>query len=169
MDHSSCWALLQLVLTLPCMDSSVNLLLTELVISKLCLWGEKLTNMLYCRMIRDDYPAVWAWIRLFEDLSGVDPDKSHCDNQQYLTDMLQFASDVYLPFLEANSEAVEAKMSTTSVTLWQETSPVLHQQPAFKYQYKCYQRIKESYHQLSKEDKEKANILFSRSNCIKYL
>ena len=125
--------------------------------------------MFYCRMIRDDYPAVWAWIRLFEDLSGVDPDKSHCDNQQYLTDMLQFASDVYLPFLEANSEAVEAKMSTTSVTLWQETSPVLHQQPAFKYQYKCYQRIKESYHQLSKEDKDKANILFSRSNCIKYL
>ena len=67
-------------------------------------------------MIRDEYPAVWAWIRLFEDLSGVDPDKLSCDNSQYLTEMLQFASDVYLPFLQANSAAVEAKKSKTEVT-----------------------------------------------------
>jgi len=120
------------------------------------------------QMIRDEYPAVWAWIRLFEDLSGVDPDKSSCDNSQYLTEMLQFASDVYLPFLQANSAAVESKKSDTKVTLWQETSPILHQQQAFKYQHKCYQRIKESFNQLSKDDKERANDLFRNSNCMKY-
>ena len=119
-------------------------------------------------MIRDEYPAVWAWIKLFEDLSGVDPDKSSCDNSQYLTEMLQFASDVYLPFLQANSAAVESKKSETEVTLWQETSPILHQQQAFKYQHKCYQRIKESFNQLSKDDKERANDLFRNSNCMKY-
>ena len=120
-------------------------------------------------MIRDEYPAVWAWIKLFEDLSGVDPDKSFCDNNLYLTEMLQFASDVYLPFLQANSEAVEAKKPLTEVTLWQETNPIVHQQPSFKYQHKCYQRIKESFDQLSKDDKERANTLFTQSNCINYL
>ena len=120
-------------------------------------------------MIRDEYPAVWAWIKLFEDLSGVDPDKSSCDNSLYLTEMLQFASDVYLPFLQANSEAVEAKKPETEVKLWQESNPIVHQQPAFKYQHKCYQRIKESFNQLSKDDKERANTLLTNSNCIKYL
>ena len=30
-------------------------------------------------MIRSEYPAVWAWIRKFEDLSGLE--SAHCDNK----------------------------------------------------------------------------------------
>ena len=171
MDLSSSWDPVQPVQTLPCMVNLVKLSLTGLEISKWSLQRSKIIILFYSRIIRDEYPAVWAWIKLFEDLSGVDPDKSSCDNSLYLTEMLQFASDVYLPFLQANSEAVEAKKPVMEVTLWQKTNPIVHQQPTnvSKYQHKCYQRIKESFDRLSKDDKERANTLFSQSNCIKYL
>ena len=61
------------------------------------------------RLIRGEYPTSWAWIKRFEDLSGVEP--SHSDSQQYIQDILQFASAVYLPFLAANNKALSGKGS----------------------------------------------------------
>ena len=57
-------------------------------------------------MIRDKYPAVWSWVRKFEDLSGLE--EAHCDNKEYLKEMLTFAGEVYFPFLSANRAALAA-------------------------------------------------------------
>ena len=111
-------------------------------------------------MIRSEYPAVWAWIRLFEDLSGVDED-AFCDNNRVLSNLLNFAAEVYLPFLRSNSKAVEDGQSTTQVTLWNNSqTPITHEQPSFKYQNKCYNRIKEKFNQLGKDD---------QTDIVKYL
>ena len=51
--------------------------------------------------MRSEYPAVWAWVRKFEDLSGLEEESGgHCDNKAFLREILTFAGEVYLPFLE---------------------------------------------------------------------
>jgi len=116
--------------------------------------------------VRDNYPAVWSWIRRFEDLSGLDT--AHCDNEGYLKEMLSFAGEVYLPFLAANSAALAAGEKQLTVSLWKE-NPIEHVQPVFKYQDKCYKRIQQSYADLSPSDKKRAQELFSGTGCEEYL
>ena len=117
-------------------------------------------------MIRDKYPAVWSWVRRFEDLSGLE--EAHCDNKGYLKEMLTFAGEVYLPFLAANSAALAAGEKELKVNLWKE-NPIEHVQPVFKYQDKCFQRIKQSYASLSPLYKKRARELLSGTNCREYL
>ena len=121
----------------------------------------------HCRMIRSEYPASWAWVKKFEDLSGVEA--AHSDNTQYLQDVLQFASDVYLPFLAANNEALLADKKTVEVTLWPQSSPLVHSQPAFKYQQKCYQRIRQSFSNLPQDAQEKLIAMMSHTSCLRYI
>ena len=118
-------------------------------------------------MIRSEYPASWAWVKKFEDLSGVDG--GHCDNTQYLQDVLQFASDVYLPFLAANNQALLADQKTVEVTLWPDSSPLVHSQPAFKYQQKCYQRIKQSFSNLPQDAQDRLITMMSQTSCLSYI
>ena len=117
-------------------------------------------------MIRDKYPAVWSWVRRFEDLSGLE--EAHCDNKGYLKEMLTFAGEVYLPFLAANSAALAAGEKELKVNLWKE-NPIEHVQPVFKYQDKCFQRIKQSYASLPPLYKKRARELLSGTNCREYL
>ena len=63
-------------------------------------------KLLFPRIVRDSYPALWAWIRHFEDLSGVQGDAVY-DGEEVVARLLQFAGQVYLPFLRANSSAIE--------------------------------------------------------------
>ena len=126
-----------------------------------------LNNISYFRVIRSKYPASWAWVKKFEDLSGVSG--GHCDNTQYLQDVLQFASEVYLPFLAANNQALLADQKTVEVTLWPQSSPLVHSQPAFKYQQKCYQRIRQSFSKLPQEAQEKLITMMSHTSCLRYI
>ena len=118
-------------------------------------------------MIRSEYPACWAWVKKFEDLSGVET--GHSDSTQYLQDILQFASDVYLPFLAANNQALQEERKTVEVTLWPHSSPLVHSQPAFKYQQKCYQRIRQSFSKLPQEAQEKLIDMMSHTSCLRYI
>ena len=127
-----------------------------------------LINISFCRLIRSEFPASWAWVKKFEDLSGVEAGQ-HCDNTQYLQDVLQFASDVYLPFLAANHQALLEDKKTVEVTLWPHSSPLLHSQPAFKYQEKCYQRIRQSFSSLPQDAQEKLVDMMSHSSCLRYI
>ena len=122
------------------------------------------------RMIRNDYPAVWTWVRLMEDLSGVEEDSAFCDNRQLVADMAKFAGDVYLPFLAANSSCVAENKPMVEVSLWASSAEaVAHQQPTFKYQHKCYNRIKESFASLPPGDRDRVTQLLASSHCLKYL
>jgi len=117
-------------------------------------------------LIRDNYPAVWSWVRKFEDLSGLE--EGHCDNKEYLREMLTFAGEVYLPFLAANRAAISAGEKQFKVNLWKE-NPIEHIQPVFKYQEKCFQRIQQKYASLPPLYKKRATEIFSGTNCKEYL
>ena len=138
----------------------------------------------YLRIIRDSYPALWAWIRKFEDLSavGMEEEVSY-ESGEVVTRLLEFAVQVYLPFLRANNLAIDNGEKTVSVSeeilhltpmrseiskacseqhicfqlsLWADSEDaVSHSQPAFKYQHKCYQRLKHCYEELGSSDKER--------------
>ena len=63
------------------------------------------------RLIRDTYPALWAWVRKFEDLSGVGVEgegEVAYESGEVVDSLLQFAAQVYLPFLQANSSAIDS-------------------------------------------------------------
>ena len=71
----------------------------------------------YLRIIRDSYPALWAWIRKFEDLSavGMEEEVVSYESGEVVTRLLEFAVQVYLPFLRANSLAIDNGEKTVSV------------------------------------------------------
>ena len=106
---------------------------------------------------------MWAWVKSFEDLSGVDGGK-HCDNEEFLREVMEFAREVYLPFLAASSDAVVKGEDSTQVTLWPgSSSPINHVQPSFKYQHKCLLRIKESFARLSSSEQETVKQMIGNS------
>ena len=117
-------------------------------------------------LIRTEYPTVWAWTRKVEDLSGLEA--AHCDNVQFLQEILTFAGEVYLPFLAANSAALYAGEKEVSVSLWR-ADPILHTQPVFKYQQKCFKRIRQSYAELPPDYKERVKKLLLETDCTRFL
>ena len=79
-----------------------------------------------------------------------------------------FTGEVYLPFLAANSVALYAGSKEVSVSLWRE-DPILHTQPAFKYQQKCFKRIRQRYAELTPDEKERTIKFFDGTDCTKFL
>ena len=79
-----------------------------------------------------------------------------------------FTGEVNFPFLAANSAALDAGSKEVSVSLWRE-DPILHTQPAFKYQQKCFKRIRQSYAELTPDYKERAKKLLDGTDCTKFL
>eukprot|EP00092_Neocalanus_flemingeri_P068150 GFUD01083231.1.p1 GENE.GFUD01083231.1~~GFUD01083231.1.p1 ORF type:complete len:237 (+),score=56.64 GFUD01083231.1:395-1105(+) len=150
-------------------DGSLCILGSTPTIADFALYGQ-LSQLVVDRtpdeIIRDKYPAVWSWVRKFEDLSGLE--KAHCDNKEYLKEILTFAGEVYFPFLAANRAALATGEKELKVNLWKE-NPIEHIQPVFKYQDKCFLRIKQSYASLPPLYKKRASELFSGTDCKEYL
>merc|ERR1712228_393098 len=94
------------------------------------------------RILREKYPAVWAWIRKMEDTSGVEEEGAHYVDDACCIDFLKFAGSTYLPFLRANASAIQSGENEVSVEI---PEGILHQQPVFKYQAKCYKVLKEEF------------------------
>ena len=84
-------------------------------------------------LLRDSFPACWAWIRRLEDLSGLEEGGEYSPTD-FLDRMLKFAAEVYLPFLAANRAAIAGGEKEVVTTLWKGTSPLEHKQPVFR----CY-------------------------------
>jgi len=116
-------------------------------------------------LLRTEYPGVWAWVRRFEDLSGLE--EAHSDNTTFLQEILSFAGQVYLPFLAANSAAIEAGLKEVTVELWEE-DPIQHTQPIFRYQQKCFQRILASHAGLPPLYRKRAAQLMDGTGCNRF-
>ena len=82
-------------------------------------------------LLRDSFPACWAWIRRVEDLSGLEEGGEY-SSTDFLDRMLNFAAEVYLPFLAANRAAIRAGEKEVATTLWKSSSPLEHKQPVFR-------------------------------------
>ena len=90
-------------------------------------------------IMRSTVPSVYDWIRRLEDSSGIEG-KWHSigDMRPAVYEMLRFCANYYLPFLQANALAHANGEDQVSVSI----AGKPYAQPTFKYQVKCYSRLK---------------------------
>ena len=90
-------------------------------------------------IMRSTVPSVYDWVRRLEDSSGVEGEwHSLADMREAVRDLLVFCATYYLPFLQANAAALANAEDQVSLSL----AGRPYAQPTFKYQAKCYARLK---------------------------
>lgn len=90
-------------------------------------------------IMRNTVPSVYDWVRRLEDSSGIDGEWHNiAAMRSAVADMLQFCATYYLPFLQANANAYDNGDDQVAVSLAGQP----YAQPTFKYQVKCYSRLK---------------------------
>merc|ERR1719225_1150973 len=119
-------------------------------------------------LLRDSFPACWAWIRRLEDLSGLEEGGEYSPTD-FLERMLKFAAEVYLPFLADNRAAIKAGEKEVETTLWKSTHPLEHRQPVFRYQDKCLTRIQTALKGLPEPAKSKVEKKLKDTGCLSIL
>jgi glutathione S-transferase len=114
-------------------------------------------------IMRNTVPSVYDWVRRLEDSSGIEG-KWHdfADMRDAVSELLKFSARYYLPFLEANAQAHAQGRETMSVTL----AGRAFEQPTFKYQVKCYERLRQL---LSHQNSPRLRELLAENRCLQYL
>lgn len=118
------------------------------------------TSML---IMRNTVPSVYDWVRRLEDSSGIEGEWHElADMRPAVTELLKFSARYYLPFLEANANAHAEGADTLTVEL----AGRIFQQPTFKYQVKCYDRLRKL---LQNERVDALRGLLAETECLRYL
>ena len=118
------------------------------------------TSML---IMRNTVPSVYDWVRRLEDSSGIEGEwHDFADMRPAVTELLKFSARYYLPFLEANANAHAEGADTLTVEL----AGRIFQQPTFKYQVKCYDRLRKL---LQNERVDALCGLLAETECLRYL
>ena len=118
------------------------------------------TSML---IMRNTVPSVYDWVRRLEDSSGIEGEwHEFADMRPAVTELLKFSARYYLPFLEANANAHAEGADTLTVEL----AGRIFQQPTFKYQVKCYDRLRKL---LQNERVDALCGLLAETECLQYL
>jgi glutathione S-transferase len=93
-------------------------------------------------LMRDEGLGVFPYLQLLEDPSGIEPTALSLRNIGAGTaDLLQLASDIYLPYLRANEKAVAAGETSFSF----EVEGHRYTQAPFKYHAKCYRVLRDKF------------------------
>jgi hypothetical protein len=118
-------------------------------------------------------PRVYAWTEVLEDLSGYeildsdwgDEDTNLKSLTEILSPLLSEISDIYIPYLVANRDAVSAASKTMNTTLdgreWE-------QQP-FPYQVKCLQALTDEFNELNQADRKDFDEIASATDIVSSL
>ena len=118
------------------------------------------TSML---IMRNTVPSVYDWVRRLEDSSGIEGEwHEFADMRPAVSELLKFSARYYLPFLEANANAHAEGADTLTVEL----AGRIFQQPTFKYQVKCYDRLRKL---LQNERVDALRGLLAETECLQYL
>ena len=118
------------------------------------------TSML---IMRNTVPSVYDWVRRLEDSSGIEGEwHDFADMRPAVSELLKFSARYYLPFLEANAKAHAEGADTLTVEL----AGRIFQQPTFKYQVKCYDRLRKL---LQNERVDALRSLLAETECLQYL
>ena len=118
------------------------------------------TSML---IMRNTVPSVYDWVRRLEDSSGIEGEwHDFADMRPAVSELLKFSARYYLPFLEANAKAYAEGEYTLTVEL----AGRIFQQPTFKYQVKCYDRLRKL---LQNERVDALRSLLAETECLQYL
>jgi len=115
--------------------------------------------------MRNDVPSVFDWVRRLDDASGVDGDWHQIDSlRPEVSELLKYAAKYYLPFLKANSEAYAAGDDQLELEL--AGQPFV--QATFKYQVKCYDRLRKRFSGLGGHE-SKIETLLGDTGCLEFL
>ncbi|MEW5684036.1 MAG: glutathione S-transferase N-terminal domain-containing protein [Pseudomonadota bacterium] len=98
-------------------------------------------------LLREIAPFTVRWLMHLDDASGVEGEWRSADAPlaPAVEALLAFAGEIYLPFLEANAEAVTAGREMFTVEL----AGRPYTQAAFKYQARCLDGLRRAYAELS--------------------
>lgn len=117
-------------------------------------------------IMRNEAPRVYDWVRRMNDLSGVEGEWYPPGELRAATmDMLRFTGSNYLPFLRANWDALQAGESQLSVQIEGQA----YAQATFKYQGKCYDRLRKRLAAISGQPRERLNAVLTEAGCYDYL
>jgi glutathione S-transferase len=118
-------------------------------------------------LMRQRAPTVCHWVRQLDDLSGISGEWRPETEQipDVVTMLLKICAATYLPFLAANAEAVDAGADTVQLELLDQP----FSQPPFRYQTKCYSRLKSLYANLPQPDKQRIDPLLEQADCVRWL
>ncbi|HIB22737.1 MAG TPA: glutathione S-transferase, partial [Rhodospirillales bacterium] len=104
-----------------------------------------------------EYPRVYAWVEIVEELSGYLVSDDHwidIDNPpETLKNILKEVGRLYAPYLVGNAKAVMAKADKLEIEL--DGQP--WEQAPFTYQAKCLMWLREAYQELSESDRARVD------------
>ena len=108
------------------------------------------------------------WLTIIDDASGVEgdwiaPDAPLCDGVKAL---LWLAGEVYLPYLNATLEAIEAGRDRLEITV---LDGMVHSQKPMKYHARCLQVLREKLAALGETDRRKVERLLDGTAAWRYL
>jgi len=110
-------------------------------------------------------PRVFAWTDVVDDLSGQACEQdgwiSRGAVKEMLGDLLAEIGRVYVPALLANARALQAGEPQMETTI--DGKP--WRQPAFPYQGRCLQWIKEEYQKLNDDEQHQVNDILAGTGC----
>lgn len=114
-------------------------------------------------IVRGRNPSVYDWLRRLADASGIEGTWHQFDElRPAVADLLRYTARYYLPFLAANAAAYAAGADTLTVEL----GGVPFSQPPFKYQVKCYDRLRK---RLAANDSGRLRNLLADTGCLEFL
>jgi glutathione S-transferase len=108
------------------------------------------------------------WLTIIDDASGIEgrwnaPDAPLCDG---VKELLWLAGEVYLPYLNATLDAVEAGRDRLEI---QVLDGMIHSQKPMKYHARCLQVMREKLAALSEADRRKVQRLLEGTSAWRYL
>jgi hypothetical protein len=115
-----------------------------------------------------EYPIAWGWVWKMDDLSGYDaPGEESLDAPDKATDavhgILKLMSKTYVPFMLANADAVNKGSNTVRLAIFD--GEYEHEQPPFKYQALCLDKLQLRYNALTGADLKYVDGALQAAGC----
>jgi glutathione S-transferase len=119
------------------------------------------------RIMRKVAPFTDHWVRRLDDASGVEgawyPREQALSG--FVESLLQFAGELYLPFLAANEKAFVAGLERLEINVW----GLPYSLSPFKYQVKCLSYLRERFAALDAGDRSALRPVLERTGCWRHL
>ncbi|HYM31986.1 MAG TPA: glutathione S-transferase N-terminal domain-containing protein [Candidatus Cybelea sp.] len=118
-------------------------------------------------IMRKTAPRVLPWLLRLDDAAGVEGgwDAADAPLSRPVVELLKMAGEIYLPFLAANNQAIEAGKESFALTLMGQR----YAQGTFRYQQKCLNWLRDELAALSGLPRERTLRALRETGCADWL